>query len=95
MTEQGEERIESPAQALVAAVRLIGGQAKTARLLGTSQPAVWAWIHRKKPLPAEHVLAVEAATKFAISKYDLRPDVYGPAPDTLDQPNSPASECAQ
>ncbi len=44
------------------------------RLLGLAQPSIWAWVDKKKPLPAEHVLAVEAAT--GISRHDLRPDLY-------------------
>jgi DNA-binding transcriptional regulator YdaS (Cro superfamily) len=62
------------ADALASAVRIIGGQGATARLLGVAQPSVWRWIARAKPLPAEHVLAVEAAT--GISRHDLRPDLY-------------------
>jgi DNA-binding transcriptional regulator YdaS (Cro superfamily) len=45
-----------------------------ARLLGIAQPSVWYWLHKAKPLPAEHVLTVEAAT--GISRHDLRPDIY-------------------
>lgn len=83
--------------ALDRAVRLIGGQTATAKLLGLSQTAVWKWINRSRPLPAEHVLKVEAAT--GISRHDLRPDIYpleetasaaNLARDPLGQP-SPAS----
>jgi len=57
------------------AVELVGGQSAFARLCGVKQPSVWAWIKQSKSLPAEHVLKVEAAT--GISRYDLRPDVFG------------------
>jgi DNA-binding transcriptional regulator YdaS (Cro superfamily) len=46
------------------------------RLLGVSQPTVWAWLRKGKPLPAEYVLKVEAAT--GISRHQLRPDLYPP-----------------
>lgn len=64
----------TPAEALRVAVDLIGSQAKTARLLGVAQPSVWKWLNKGQHLPAEHVLAVEAAT--GISRYELRPDIY-------------------
>lgn len=65
---------ELPAQALARAVDLIGGQAALARLLKVSQPSVFGWIKRGKGLPADHALAVEAAT--GVSKHDLRPNIY-------------------
>jgi DNA-binding transcriptional regulator YdaS (Cro superfamily) len=47
-----------------------------------SATAVWKWLNSSKRLPAEHVLAVEAAT--GISRHLLRPDIYpadlGPSP---------------
>ena len=39
-------------------------------------------------VPAERVLAVEAVT--GISRYDLRPDVYGPAPKRRKIADAPA-----
>lgn len=62
---------ESP---LHEAVRRIGSQGRMAKLCRVAQPTVWKWLNRDKPLPAEHVLAVEAAT--GISRHDLRPDIY-------------------
>lgn len=60
--------------ALERAVALAGGQSALARICGVSQPSVWAWLKNDKPLPAEHVLKVEAAT--GVSRSDLRPDLY-------------------
>lgn len=85
--------IDPAVAALDRAVRIIGGQTATAKLLGLSQTAVWKWINLSRPLPAEHVLKVEAAT--GISRHDLRPDIYPlvetasfspPARDPLGQP---------
>lgn len=69
--------------ALVEAVQHLGGQAATARLLGITQPSVWAWLKNGKPLPGEHVLKVEGAT--GISRHDLRPDLY-PRESASDHP---------
>lgn len=65
---------ESPQAALREAVKRIGSQSATGRLLKVSQAAVWEWLRKDKVLPAEHVLTVEAET--GISRHDLRPDVY-------------------
>lgn len=64
--------------ALAAAVREAGSQSAFARMIGRSQPLVHDWLKRGTSLPPEHVLVVERET--GISRHDLRPDVYGPAP---------------
>ncbi|BCA60225.1 helix-turn-helix domain-containing protein [Sphingomonas sp. HMP6] len=66
----------TPFEALTDAVRIAGGQSALARICGKSQPAVWKWLQSSKRLPAEHVIAVEAATR--ISRHALRPDIYPP-----------------
>jgi DNA-binding transcriptional regulator YdaS (Cro superfamily) len=66
-----EHRIESP---LAQAVRKMGSQSAFARLISMSQTTVYEWLRDQRPLPAEHVLGVEAAT--GISRHDLRPDIY-------------------
>ena len=70
----------TPVVALNDAVARVGSQSALARLIGVSQQAVWKWLQSGKPLPAEHVLKVEAAT--GVSRHDLRPDLYPrePAP---------------
>ena len=52
-------------------------QAELARVCGQKPQAVTRWIATAK-VPARHVLAIEAAT--GVSRHDLRPDVFGPAP---------------
>lgn len=66
----------SPLESLKVAVSRIGSQSATARLLGVTQAAVWGWLNRGTPLPAEHVLTVEASS--GIAKEQLRPDLYRP-----------------
>lgn len=62
-------------QALEAALEFVeGNQSAFARLIGVSQPTVWAWLNTAKRIPAEYVLKVEAET--GVSRHDLRPDIY-------------------
>ena len=63
--------------ALARAVRLAGSQSAFGRLIGKRQSTVHEWL-KANALPPEHVLTVERET--GISRHDLRPDVYGPAP---------------
>ncbi|RZZ90899.1 CI repressor [Pseudoxanthomonas winnipegensis] len=63
--------------ALDLAIENAGGVSRLAAQLGLAQTAVSNWRKRGK-VPAEQVLKVEAAT--GVSRYDLRPDVFGPAP---------------
>ena len=58
----------------------VGGFAELARIVGVKPPAVHQW--RESGVPAGRCLAVEAATGGAITRYDLRPDVFGPAPES-------------
>lgn len=65
----------------------LGSQAALAAVAGVTQQAVSGWQLKNRPLPAEHVLAVEAAT--GISRHDLRPDIY--PRDAVAVPGSTAS----
>lgn len=56
------------------------GLAGLARVLGVSPQAVHKW--RSTRVPAERCATVEKATGGAVTRYDLRPDVFGPAPPT-------------
>lgn len=49
-------------------------QQKLAEAIGTSQQNVSNWLRKGQPLPAEYVLAAEAAT--GISRHEWRPDIY-------------------
>jgi DNA-binding transcriptional regulator YdaS (Cro superfamily) len=52
----------------------VGGVRALARMLGLTHPTLVRW----KKTPAAHVLALEKLT--GISRYRLRPDVFGPDP---------------
>lgn len=60
------------------AVAKAGNASTLARSLGISHTAVRKWQLMGRP-PAERVLDIERVT--GISRYELRPDVFGPAPD--------------
>jgi DNA-binding transcriptional regulator YdaS (Cro superfamily) len=61
------------------AVALIGGTNATARALGIKPPSVSRWL-RNQRVPAEWCLALEALTKGQVTRYELRPDIFGPKP---------------
>lgn len=65
--------------ALARAVRAVGSQSGFGRLIGKRQSTIFEWLKEDKHLPGEHVLKVEAET--GISRHELNPDVFGPAPE--------------
>src|SRR5437764_10833375 len=68
-------------EGLLQAIRAVGGVTELARRIGLSQPSISNWSR----VPAERVLAVEAAT--GIARTILRPDLYAEeqsAPDEVD-----------
>lgn len=60
----------------------MGGQAELARRLAAhtgkkiKQPHVWNWLNRDRTVPAEYVIPIEHVTDGAVSRHDLRPDIY-------------------
>lgn len=72
-------------RAIERAVQVVGGQAAlareiTARAAKITPQAVHQWATGERPVPAHHCLAIETATAGAVTRYELRPDVFGPAP---------------
>lgn len=62
---------------LVRAIEIAGSQAALGKLIGASQQRVWTWLHNLEgKVPAEFVLPIEAATDGAVSRHELRPDLY-------------------
>lgn len=57
-----------------------GGQSKLAELLGISAQAVQQWVDSGM-VPPRRVLDVERIT--GISRFELRPDIYGDPPSEL------------
>lgn len=56
------------------AIENAGGVAALARALNVTSQAISQWDR----VPAERVIQVEVVT--GVTRYDLRPDVFGPAP---------------
>lgn len=80
---------KSSLKALERAVTIAGSQAELARRVAShsgndrvKQAHIWNWLNRDKEVPAEMVLAVEAATadektgRPLVLRHDLRPDLY-------------------
>lgn len=66
--------------AIKKAVTIKGGQSKLANDLGVSPQMVWQWVNDLRPVPAKYAIKIEQVTKSAVSRHDLCPDVFGPAP---------------
>jgi DNA-binding transcriptional regulator YdaS (Cro superfamily) len=65
--------------AIARAARLAGSQSALASLLGVSPQAVQQWVEKGHP-PPERCLAIERAVSGAVTRFELRPDVYGEPP---------------
>jgi DNA-binding transcriptional regulator YdaS (Cro superfamily) len=61
------------------AIEAAGSQNKLAETLGLSFQHIQQW-RKAGRVPAERVLSVEAAVNGAVTRYQLRPDVFGKAP---------------
>ncbi len=66
-----------PDSPLARAVEIAGTQTELARRIGgkVKQQHVHYWLSHNY-VPAEHVLAIEAATAGAVKRHELRPDLY-------------------
>lgn len=61
-------------EAATRAIVMLGGLSATARVMGVTAPAVRKWTRYR--VPAERVLALEAATEERVTRHELRPDIY-------------------
>jgi DNA-binding transcriptional regulator YdaS (Cro superfamily) len=67
--------------AIEKAVRLLGGQTETARRLGIKQQLVWYWVNKSGKCSPTHAVGIEKLTDGLVTRYDLRPDVFGQNPN--------------
>ena len=63
-----------------ALIQFLGGPAEAAKKFGLKTPSVCEWSARGQ-LPVGRVLFAEALTEGKFTRYMLRPDVYGEAPN--------------
>lgn len=56
----------------------LGGTAAVAKMCDVRQASVSEW--RKRGIPVTRCLALEAACGGAVTRYEMRPDVFGEAP---------------
>jgi len=64
---------------ILTAIAAVGGQRALAQHLGVHPALVSQWATGHRPVAAHHVLAIESAT--GVSRYELRPDVFGDPPE--------------
>ena len=55
-------------------------QSDLARRLGVTQPLISNWVTGKTRISAERCIEIERATDGAVTRMDLRPDLFGNLP---------------
>lgn len=63
------------------AAKVCGGGTALAKALGLTAPCVYQWLNGTRPVPAERCRAIEAACGGKVTRYELRPDVFGESPE--------------
>jgi DNA-binding transcriptional regulator YdaS (Cro superfamily) len=51
-------------------------QAELARRLDVTPGLIWQWLNDHRRIAAEQVIPIEKATDGAVTRHDLRPDLY-------------------
>lgn len=62
--------------AIERACERVGGQVQLADALGVTAQAVNQWVSKNR-VPPERCAAIETATDGAVTRHDLRPDIFG------------------
>ena len=60
------------------AVKVAGSQSALAKAVNAAPQFVSQWVTGRRPVPPKFALTIEKAT--GVSRHELRPDVFGPAP---------------
>lgn len=74
--------------ALERAIKAAGGTGALAKTINVTSQAISQW----ERVPAERVIAVEAATNGSVSRSDLRPDLYPPDTEQNQAPAEPSGK---
>ena len=64
--------------ALDRAIEVAGGVTALAYLIGVTQPSVSNW--KSRGVPPIRARDIEVATRGAVTRHDLRPDLFDPPP---------------
>jgi len=67
--------------AIQRAVEIVGTQTELARRIGATQGQVSHWVVGFKPVPPNRCIPIEKATEGQVTRYELRPDIFGERPD--------------
>lgn len=72
------------------AVRAAGSQSALARMLGLTPQAVQKWVEQGY-VPSERCRDVVAAVDGQVTRAELNPEIFGPAPEIISPPNKDKS----
>lgn len=59
------------------AIAIVGGQTELADKINRTQGQVSSWVVGRRPVPPKHCIPIEAITKGAVTRFELRPDIFG------------------
>lgn len=62
-------------------IEIVGSQEELAARLGIKSPSITGWRNRGQ-IPPERCISLERATDGRVTRYEMRPDVFGDAPAT-------------
>lgn len=65
---------------VAAAIEAVGGQRELAEAVGVHRSLVSQWATGRRPVAAKHAIPIETVTGGVVTRHDLRPEVFGPAP---------------
>jgi len=69
-------------QAIRKAAEIAGGQTALGKLVSVSQGLVWQWCEGRLKVRPERSADIERATNGVVTRYMLRPDVFGELPSS-------------
>lgn len=59
------------------AIAVCGGQTALAKAINVTPPLVWQWLHGRRPVSGRHCIPIERVTEGAVTRGQLRPDIFG------------------
>lgn len=66
----------TPKEALIQVLKIVGGQTNLASLCGLKQQTIHVWLKKYGRVPVERVLQIEKVVNGAVTRHELRPDIY-------------------